>query len=265
MSKKHTFAKALVTGATSGIGKSIAKLLADQGIELILTGRNEVALYELKASLSSMVSVHILRADLADRVDREKVVSLVHIHTPDLVINNAGLGYYGPLVTLSNDDAQDIIEVNCTSLAAITQASAFSLLEKKRRGTIVNISSMLGFYPSPNHAIYAASKAFVNSFSIACDTELRLQGIRVLASCPGHVATQFRSRASKGSAYSTKHFMTLEADHVAACVWKQILQGKRCVTIDFRYKIVRFLLAFVPQRVLLFFMKKGMEDLSSSP
>lgn len=242
------FSFALVTGATSGIGKKISELLASQGISLILSGRNSQELAELKNKLSSFVSVETVAVDLSRLNEREKLLKLIHKRAPDLVINNAGFGLYGDALSYTVEEQLNIVEVNAKALLAITLEAARTLRSKEKRGVIVNISSAAGFDFFPGMAVYAASKAFVTNFSEAFDYEMKKFGIRILTVCPGMVSTHFQQRA--GEVYQNNRWGMMTAEYVANRIWKQIQRTETVITIDRRYRLLHFLSHFIPKRWL---------------
>ncbi|MBI2809858.1 MAG: SDR family NAD(P)-dependent oxidoreductase, partial [Candidatus Melainabacteria bacterium] len=177
---------ALVTGASSGLGKALAYALAEQGIPLILVARNVSAIpKDLK------VPVEIFACDLSDPKERRRLSERVRTIRPDLIINNAGFGLYGPVLSHTLDANAEMIRVNIDALLELTYEGAQALVAAGEKGTIVNISSAAAFTSYPTFAVYAASKAFVNNFSEGLEAELRPKGVRVLTVCPGPIATDF--------------------------------------------------------------------------
>lgn len=234
---------ALVTGATSGIGRAMCQLLAGRGFELIAIGRNQEELQRLKEELSGQVPVQTLAIDLNHPQERGQLIALIHQRAPDLVINNAGFGLYGEALTYSTEEQTAILEVNAKAVLEMTLEAARALVSRERKGIILNVSSAAAFQVFPNMAVYAASKAFVNHFSEAVDFEMRPHGIRVLTLCPGMVTTSFQKRAG-GETLTQKGVMS--PDFVAQEMWKQIVQEERFKIIDWRYRWLTFLSAFLP-------------------
>ncbi len=193
--------RALITGGTSGIGKALSKLLEEKTIEVTAIGSKD--------------------ADLS--ISREKVIALIHENKPDLVVNCAGFGLYGDAVKIPIKDQMRMIEVNISALLEITLEAANLLLKEGRSGTILNVASLASRFPTPGMATYGATKAFVTSFSEACDYELRKKGVRVLCSCPGMVETNFAKRAA-GKEVVIRGEMSPE--YVAYRIWKQIKKGR---------------------------------------
>lgn len=239
--------RALITGATSGIGEATAKLFASKNISLILTGRNQEKLDALKAELSKLVSVEIYSVDLQNRVDRQKIVYLLQQQPVDILINNAGFGLYGPILAKSSTELLDIVELDVAAVVELTHEAAKALVAANMRGTILNVSSAAAFQPIPNLAVYAAAKAFINSFSQAADFELETKGIRVLTNCPGKVATSFSKRASGGKTLSEPaggNVMTPE--FVAEQIWNQITHGQTLRVVNWRYRIATLFSSWLP-------------------
>lgn len=186
--------RALVTGASSGIGREFARQLAAAGTELVIVARTEDRLQELADELS--VACEVLVADLSDAADLARVESrLTDASSPiDLLVNNAGFGYQGVFHELDVDREADVVEVNVVAVLRLAHAAAGSMVSAGRGG-ILNVSSMAGFTATPGTATYAATKAFVTSFSEALRTELSPQGVNVSALCPGFTRTEFQERA----------------------------------------------------------------------
>jgi len=226
-----SFHQALITGATSGIGEALARFIADKGIPLILIGRNTQKLAQLKEEFSPKTTVITEAADLAKRGDRKRVVQLIHTLHPDLLVNCAGIRFWGETTEIPLDDQLESIEINVSALVELSIEGAKALMEHHEKGVILNIASMAGDLPIPNFNTYSATKAFVISFSKGMDLELESYGIRVLVSQPGFVNTPgIKSReAGKPGA------LAMEPDVLAKHLWKQIVKRKRSDIPDWRY------------------------------
>lgn len=252
------FSLALVTGASSGIGEAICYLLAEKGINLMITARNTAKLQHLKDTLP--VEVTIITADLSDRQDRKKVIKAIHEKKPDLVINNAGFGFYGEAIRIGSQKQLDMFEVNGAAVMEIAIESGKALKEANKTGTILNVSSAAAFQFFPWFAVYAATKSFVNSFSLSFDEEMKSYGIRSLVNCPGMVATDFSRRAAGGHK-APKRSLVMDVEYVVAQIWKQIQQGKAVQVVDWKYRIATFLSRFIiPRWVMAPLMRKNMEN-----
>lgn len=193
--------KALVTGATSGIGKCIAKQLSGMGWELILTGRNEAVLKEMQSQLKT--NTEIIAAELSDKNEVFKVYEFCKGKSVDMLVNNAGYGIFGKFDETDLDDEINMISVNITALHILTK---LFLRDFKRRdsGIILNVASSAGFLTGPLLSSYYASKNYVVRLSIAIAEELRRDksNVSITLLCPGPVDTNFNNRA--GVSFSVK-------------------------------------------------------------
>ncbi|OJU82634.1 MAG: hypothetical protein BGO10_08855 [Chlamydia sp. 32-24] len=239
------FKKALITGASSGIGHSLATLMAKKKISLIITGRNNAQLVSLKEQLSDKVPVEILVGDLENPTFLEDLLKKIESDSPDLIINNAGFGLYGDTDQIEPVKLNQMIDVNIKALMAISIAGVKALKNKKQKGIILNISSAASFLIFPSFSVYAATKAFINSFSQSLDVEVKPFNIRVLTSCPGMVETNFSKRAGAKKIVSEMNIMT--ADKAAELMWEQIEKQKPLSIINWQYKLAIFLSKFVPK------------------
>lgn len=241
--------RVLITGANSGIGKELAFLLAERGIELILHGRDPVSLLNVYNQVSQKTKAKLCKADLSSFDGLQTVLTVLQKDFPDTVINNAGFGLYGDLISHGPQETQEMIAANCASVVTISQHIAYWWKEQGMKGTILNVSSALSFLPSPGAAVYGATKAFVTSFSQGLDVEMQSHGIRVLCSCPGRVATHFATRASKGRKSAQEPGgMLLDPQKVAAAMIKQIEKKKPLQIIDWKYSLLVFMRKLLPTR-----------------
>jgi short-subunit dehydrogenase len=192
---------ALITGATAGLGAEFARQLAPVATRLILVGRREERLSELVASIQKslpLVRLDSFKADLAMTSERERLAAwIIREEIPlNLLINNAGLGDLGPFDNAEWKRLSPMLEVNVTALTHLTHL-LLPMLRLQIPSAILNVSSVAGFYPLPEMAVYAATKAYVTSFSEALRMELAHDGITVTALCPGPVPTEFFDVASR--------------------------------------------------------------------
>jgi len=193
---------ALITGASSGLGREYAIQLAPRVETLVLTARRGPLLEELAKELVEAhpsLQVEIVACDLADPAGRNHLLNtLSHENLyPDCLLNNAGMGDYGEFRTSDWEKTGQMIRLNMEALTHLTHALLPGLIA--RRGAILNLSSLAGLLPIPDFAVYAASKAYVTSFSEALRLELRGHGVRVLAVCPGPIKTGFGDAAMRSS------------------------------------------------------------------
>lgn len=185
---------ALVTGASSGIGESYARALAARGVQLVLVARSADKLQQLAQQLSAQrgVQVTVLPTDLTQpgaALHLSEACAARRLRI-DVLVNNAGFGTYGPFETIPPERDRQLIQLNVAAVCDLTHAFLPPMLARGS-GAVINLASTAGFQPTPLFASYAASKAFVLSFSEALWAECRLRGVRVLAVCPGPTATGF--------------------------------------------------------------------------
>ncbi len=189
---------ALVTGASSGIGREFTSQLAASGVNLVVVARRVQRLEELGADLrkAHRIDVEVLPADLTEQSGLGAVEDRLRdpARPVDVLVNNAGLGTHGPFQELDPDREDVEIRLNVLAVTRLAHAAVGGMLERGR-GDVVNVSSMAGFLPLPYSTTYAATKAFVTSFSQSLREELRGSGVRVLALCPGYVRTEFHEVA----------------------------------------------------------------------
>lgn len=186
--------RALVTGASAGIGAAFARQLSARGVEVVLVARRAARLEELATELPG--DAEVLAADLAEADGRARVCErLGDAHRPvDLLVNNAGLGGYGALASQDPGRIRDQLDVNVVALVELTRAALPGLLAREVGG-IVNVGSTAGYLPGPYSAVYGATKAFVRSFTEALTEEVRGSQVHVLLLAPGVTATEFQDVA----------------------------------------------------------------------
>ena len=189
---------ALVTGATSGIGRAFADRLSAQGHDLILVGRRKDRLEEFAAAHPE-VSVRTLAADLSTEEGIDEVARVCATEPLSLLVNNAGVAHYMPLAELPAEKARELAHVKVVAPTMLTRA-AVGGMQDRGEGTIINVAGMIAFSgpaPSsvmPRRAVYAGSLAFAVALSQTLNAELEGTGVRVQALCPGVVATEFHER-----------------------------------------------------------------------
>ncbi len=187
--------RALVTGASSGIGWETALLLAKEGTELVVVARDNERLERLAAQVG--VLCEVLVADLGDPAQLATVESRLQAEPfIDLLVNNAGFGFSGRFDQMDIDRESSVIAVNVTAVSRLSHAAAVSMRGRPGKRSILNVSSIAGSIPAASSATYGATKAFVTSFSQAMHEELRPEGIDVSALCPGFTRTEFQQRAN---------------------------------------------------------------------
>ncbi len=234
-------ATALVTGATAGIGNAFARLLAQQGYDLVLVARDEARLHRIADDLSARFHVHVepFRADLS-RYDECAWVEQ-RLSDParpiDVLINNAGYAVHQKFVSGDLLAEQAMFDVLVRAVLRLSHAGARGMAARGS-GVIINVSSVAGWIPT---STYGAAKSYVTAFSRTLRRELRGQGVRVTALCPGYTATEFHERANYAMGRLPK-FMWLNADALAAEAWRDANKGRAISIPDWKYKAIRHLL-----------------------
>jgi short-subunit dehydrogenase len=243
--------RALITGASSGIGEAFARLLATDGTDVILVARRGERLEQLAGELSSTgAEVEVLVGDLADRADLDRVIDRLADNSKavDLLVNNAGFGSVGDFIDQDADVESMMIEVNITALHRLAHAAG-SAMATRGRGGILNVSSIAGFSPSPRSATYGATKAFVTSFSEALAIELGPQGVVVTCLCPGLTKTEFQETAQyRPSALPGAFWQS--AEQVASAGLAGIAAGTMVVVPGAHNKMARALVRVVPGAII---------------
>ncbi|MET0648369.1 MAG: SDR family NAD(P)-dependent oxidoreductase [Pyrinomonadaceae bacterium] len=184
---------AVVTGASSGLGRGLAARLAERGMSLVLTGRNEARLDEAAHQIrraTPRVKVETVAADLSTRSGVSALLEHIGDRPVEVLVNNAGFGSYGPFAEADPDRAADEVAVDVNAVVTLARAFLPGMLAR-RSGGILNVASAIAFQPAPYQAVYGASKAFVLSFSEALWAEARAAGVAVTALCPGPTRTGF--------------------------------------------------------------------------
>jgi len=212
-----TWRTALVTGASSGIGREIARQLAAEGTDLVVVARDEARLEALAAEVA--VDLEALVADLADAAQIATVEArLADAARPvDLVVNNAGFGTYGDFADLDLDGETREIAVNVTAVVRLTHAALGGMLARGR-GAVMNVSSVAGLQATPGNATYGATKAFVASFGEAVAGELAGTGVTLTTVLPGFTHTEFAERAGIGGRQIPKPAWQSATDVAAAAI-----------------------------------------------
>ncbi len=234
--------RAMVTGASSGIGLAMAELLADRGTDLVIVARDEDRLQRLAAQLQgradSRVTVEVLVADLGDRAELATVVERLGSTTSpiDLLVNNAGFGFSGDFIDLDPDGETAVVDVNIVALHRLAHAAG-TAMTARGTGGILNVSSIAGYGPAPRAATYAATKAFVTSFSEALHAELGPQGVTVSCLCPGLTRTEFQQRAGSRTD-RTPGFLWQSAEAVAKAGLEGLDKGRTVVVPGAHNKIL---------------------------
>ncbi len=244
---------AVVTGASSGLGREFAKQIRDRFVtidEIWIMARRLERLAELKQELRS-VHVRMLPYDVTNEEDMASYAQMLRYYHPQIrvLVNAAGFGKMGYVSQIDTEDQTGMVCVNCESLTKITK---LSLPYMAKKANIINIASSAAFLPQPNFAVYAASKAYVLSFSRALNQELKKRNICVTAVCPGPVDTEFFDIAetyTKTKGYKT--ILRVKAKDVCALALEDAAKGRAVSTYGPVMKAFRVAAKLVPHGLIL--------------
>lgn len=230
-----------MTGASSGIGDAVARRLAAEGTSLVLVARDAARLENLAGELRAAhdVAVEVLPADLAAPVSRDAVERrLTDTASPvDLLVNNAGFGTNGDFHSMPVEREEQEVMLNVVAVLRLSRA-ALGRMVADGRGHVLNVASVAGLYPVPGSATYAATKAFVCSFTDSVHEELRGTGVVATASLPGFTRTEFQERSGWDGQSQIPSVAWLTAQEVAAASLDGAWSGRARVVPSLRYQAV---------------------------
>ncbi len=238
---------ALVTGASSGIGRAICQQLAPQVACLILVARRKEQLETLARELRAAHSKLVVRVEPTDLCDSTAVDALLkRLPTVDLLINNAGMGDLALFERSNWAKLEQMLMVNINALVQLTRGLVDGMLER-RRGGILNISSGFGLSFFPGAAAYVGSKHFVSGFSESLRAELQGTGVALTQVCPGPVATGFEALAGNPSGHKIPSFIEMSAEECAHSALRGFARGKALVVPGLWMKIIMCISAWTPR------------------
>jgi short-subunit dehydrogenase len=185
--------RALITGASAGIGEGFARHLAKRGYDLVLVARRKERLDALASELTS-VSSEVIEADLCEQEGLAAIEERLRAGDIGLLVNNAGFGTFGEFAKLPIEREMEELDLNVRALMRLSHAALGTMIER-RRGGIINVASMAAYQPIPYNATYSATKVFVMHFSEALHEEAKQYGVTVSCVCPGPVHTEFQQVA----------------------------------------------------------------------
>lgn len=237
--------KALVTGASSGIGRDMARILSEMGYDLILVARRKTKLEKLQKELKTNVEIEIM--DISSTFNCMKLYNKYKKEDIDIVINNAGFGIFGEFVGTNIDKELDMIDINVKTVHTLTKLFLADF-KKKNKGYILNVASSAAFMPGPLMASYYASKAYVCNLTQAINEELRQDGSNVYVGvlCPGPVDTEFNKVAK--CEFSIKGMDSYEVSKYAI---RKMFSRKRVIIPGLKMKLGVFALRFLPRSWVL--------------
>lgn len=249
----------LITGASSGIGKELAYVYAENNYDLVLVARRKENLEKIKKEIieQAKVNVEIVSMDLAELKSAEQLHKMIREKNirPDVIINNAGFGIYGDFIDAELSQDEGMVLLNMMALTKLTKLFALDM-KKRGGGHIVNIASTGAFQPVPGIAIYAATKAYVLSFSEAIAYELKKHNIFVTAICPGPTKTEF-AKVAKMSNNPFEKAPT--ARELAEFTYKSMIQRKTCAIQGLKNKTLTLFAKILPKKLILRVAEKIMQ------
>ncbi|MCW2523199.1 MAG: short-chain dehydrogenase [Frankiales bacterium] len=244
--------RALVTGATAGIGAAFARRLAAEGRDLILVARDAERLGSFAEELHEhyLVDVEVLPADLTTDSGCDAVAQRLRaVESPvDTLVNNAGMGLYQPLAESRLESQERLLDLNVRAVLRLTHAAVTAMLPRGR-GEIINISSVAAYVPRGPAATYGASKAWVSSFTEGVALSLAGTGVRVAAIVPGFTRTEFHQRV-EGTRPDPPNWMWLAADRVVADGLADLRRGRVLSVPSRRYRALLLASRFTPRPLL---------------
>lgn len=244
---------ALITGASEGIGYELAKIMARNGFNLVVTARREDILLELKKELeaSNGITVRVIPGDLSTMDSVKEICTRLKRDnvTIDVLINNAGFGDYGFFVESDWDKNYKMIELNIAALTYLTHLYGKEMAARGK-GRIMNVASTAAFQPGPLMAVYYATKAYVLSFSEALANELKDKGVSVTALCPGPTRSGFQRRASVRNVRLFEKSSAASSEEVAAYGFDAMMKGKVIAIHGLLNRIVANSIRFFPRHLI---------------
>ena len=241
---------ALITGASSGMGRDMARILSKMGYDLILVARRRERLLELKKELDTNVTV--IPMDLSIVQNNYKLYEKVKNKNVDILINNAGFGLFGEFVKTEIETELKMIDLNVVAYHILTKLFLQDFV-RKDKGYILNVCSSAGFMAGPRMATYYATKNYITKLTMAINEELRVSKSQVVVSalCPGPVATEFNKVA-----HGTFAIREASSYEVAKYAIDKLMKKKMIIVPTLLMKLTLFFNRFAPYRLALYIAYK---------
>lgn len=239
--------RALVTGASSGIGAAIARILADKGASLVLTARRKDQLESVAAECRAKgATVDVIVADLGKAGEAERLWAASG--AVDILVNNAGFGYFRPFGDVEAAREAELVQLNMTSLVVLSRAFVAARKAAASASYLLNIASIGAYQAVPNMALYTASKAFVRNFTEALHDELSSTNASATVVCPGGTKTEFHANAGAGDYSWIANASMMSAEECAQKSVRAMLRRKRTYIPGLINKLSCFGVRLVPRR-----------------
>jgi short-subunit dehydrogenase len=238
---------ALVTGATSGIGESFTRLLAENNYNIVLVARDMPRLQERARELEAKfrVETHIIQADLSTDAGCAAVEHYIANNQVDVLINNAGFGLNKAFTISALDAEQQMFDVLVRTPMRLMHV-ALPLMKQRNKGVIINVSSVAGFIAG---GTYSAAKSYLTVLSESLHTELSGTNIKISALCPGFTRTEFHQRG-RMSMKGLPSFMWLDSDKLVAKAWSDALKGEAVSIPGWQYQLLVFVIQTLPRSII---------------
>jgi short-subunit dehydrogenase len=254
---------AVVTGASSGLGREFALALGERGYQVLAVARRRERLRALADEVEGGGGrLDPLVADLSTSAGIDALLARAAERQVELLVNNAGVATYGPFASAPADGQRGLVRLNVETIVALTRALLPQMLARGRGG-VINVASQMAFQPMPYFATYAASKAFVLSFSEALAEELRGTGVAVTAVAPGFVSTEFTEVA--GSGEPERHFPHLQPRRVVESALRAHERGRTVSVVGPFYEFLTFAGRFAPRALLRRMMGRQLRPAPQHP
>ncbi|WP_373232746.1 SDR family NAD(P)-dependent oxidoreductase [Cohnella sp.] len=243
----------LITGVSGGIGKELADRFAKGGFDLVLVARSEGKLLELAKEYRKKYGTQatVIAKDVASHGVPEEIAAELKEKgiAVDYLVNNAGFGLYGTFMETQLEQETNMIDVNIKALTVMTKLFLPDMV-KRRQGGVMNVASLVAFFPGPMMSVYYASKAYVLSFTEALGNELSGTGVTVTALCPGLTSTGFVDRSGMGASKLFQRGGIMEAGQVADEAYRGFLRGKTFIMPGARNRFLAFLPRLMPRKMV---------------
>jgi short-subunit dehydrogenase len=238
---------ALVTGATSGIGESFTRLLADNNYNVVLVARDGSRLQERASGLEAQykIQTHIIQADLSTDAGCSTVEQYIASNQIEVLINNAGFGINKAFTMSELAAEQQLLDVLVRTPMRLMHV-ALPLMKERNKGVVINVSSVAGYIAG---GTYSASKSYLTVLSESLHTELTGSNVKISALCPGFTRTDFHQRG-RMSMKGLPDFMWLDSDTLVSKAWSDALKGKAVSIPGWQYKLLVFVIQRLPRTIV---------------
>lgn len=235
-----------ITGATGGLGLSLCRLFAKEGIAILAIAKEKEKLLTLQRELKLQTEISILPCDLLQEVP--KAITAIKEFNADSLINNAGVGYYGPFHTLTEKEVQDTLSLKTSTITTLLHALIPFWISRNTPALIMNIASATALIPYPYYALYSAANSFLLQLSLGLHGELTSHNISSLCFCPGSIKTSFARKASLGR-YTEEPPLSICPDTCALAIFHQMVKQNPYLLYNYRHRLLIQCTKLLPRRL----------------